>query len=997
MIHLHAHSRFSVGDALPTCEELAKSCEGGALAITDHDNLGGIVQHKKACKKHNVKPIYGVELTYEEEGEFHITLLAKNQQGLTNLFKLVEKENVSRSDICDRQEGLIALSGDLKGEIPQAILRQQRDRLQIAVSSFAHAFVDDFYFEIIDHGLEEQKQVNEFLTTLSKFDIPCVKTNDIHYASQEDALGHAVLMADKLGRHIEPKWALNHGVTEAYPKDLGDNPHAEEIVEKCDAELEFPEFPFLPDSGAENEDAYLWKRAKKALKRRFREDGIDDIETKKEYADRLKYEWEIICDMGYAGYYLIVEDFVRYAHKEDILVGPGRGSGAGSLVAYSLRITNVDPIKYNLIFERFLNPDRVSMPDFDIDFPKESRGEVIDYVREEYGHVTEIETYNEYKTKKSWQSAGRVMGVDPVVRDYCSDRYLEEGGLDDILKDKPEFEEEVDCARRIQGAYREKSVHAAGVLVADEPISNFVPVSPDQKCQLPFEDAEEMGMVKFDFLGLKELDVIEHTLRMIPKEMSADDIPMGDQEAIDLVADESVVGLFQISGDDIAAYVDTMNVESIHDIIAAIALYRPGPMDAGMHTEYVDRKKGISEVEYLHEDLEPILKDTYGIIVYQEQVMKIAQLIADYSLGEADILRRAMGKKKEKLMAEQKDIFFENAVDNGYEEDFVEELWSQIETFARYGFNRAHATSYGFITYQTAYLKAHWTAEFLAAQMRVRSNDLDKISRFVRDAERFGLDLFMPDVSKSPFQFDGYTDNVRYGIEPIKGLNTETAEKITNLRPFDDFEDFIKRVPMSTKDLEVLLYAGALDRLLDIETVEEKINRYPDIIAKKERLLDQAKEERENSQMAFDFIDYVYDVEETEREMRKWDLYKKEKDLLGVYRSGHPIEDYDVGRFDGIHLDAAEQFLGETEKVIGVVHDYEQRMRIDDETEEEHTYAIVEMEDETAHESLWWFDEPDFDLLEADEPILFDIYIGTYNDEISPIIQSAQTFAIEVV
>lgn len=699
--HLHVHTIYSAGDALGSSEDYAKRMpEGAALAITDHDTMAGYIDHHDACKKHDVKPIYGVECTLSNGR--HLTLLAMNEEGYRNLCRMMHLEK-TREVLQDYSEGVICLSGDLNGPLSVPILEEDAETLREWFGFLRETYGDRLYLEQIDHGLEEQNRVNRVLEKLAA---PTVQTNDVHYPDRSDARAHAVFMADKLDKHIDMDWALYHGVDGAYLTEMPSQETADEIVDRCTFDLPVDEVdPIMPDftppedykvyvdASKDDQKQYLLNLGIRGLLRR-----VDDKEALNEtYLPRLKHEWEIVCEMGYAGYYLIVYDFIEYAHQEGIPVGPGRGSGAGSLLAYALRITDIDPIRHGLLFERFLNPERVSMPDFDIDFAYRRREEVIDYVKEKYGDpsVSAICTYGTCKPKEAWKTAARPMGISRKLQDDFSDLYLpetkagksfDEIDLEEALEEHPEAKGPIEMAAELEGAIRSVGRHAAGFVITPQHVEEYAPLSPeDRAVQYDMEAAERMGLVKFDFLGLKELDVIDYAQDLVGHDV---EMPHGDEETLEYISTGNTLGMFQISSEGFQQMMPKMQPEEFADLVASVALYRPGPKDAGMIDDYIKRKNGDEPVEYPHPDLEECLKETYGVIVYQEQVMQIAQIIAGYSLGEADILRRAMGKKKTKVMNQQKPKFIEQAQERGYSEELARDLWSQIDTFSDYGFNK---------------------------------------------------------------------------------------------------------------------------------------------------------------------------------------------------------------------------------------------------------------------------------------------------------------------
>lgn len=932
MIHLHTHSTFSVGDSVATVDQLAKTAgPRSCLAITDHNTMGGIVQFSRACYKYGTKPIFGVELDTNDAGR--LTLLAKDNNGLRNLFYLLASPR-TYDDLYSYRSGVVALSGDLCGILPLSILKDDHAAIKEHAGRLQSIYGENFFLEKIDHGLREQKYVNAtYDRWAATSSARTVTTNDVHYVSRDDADLHLIMLCDKIGRKIDHESINYHLIKEAWLKDLPYDPVAKEISEECNAELNFggnylPPYP-VPDGYTETE--YLKHKVWAGLQ----EKGL----TSQEYIDRARHEISIIDSMGFSGYFLIVWDFVAYAHRNGIPVGPGRGSGAGSLVAYALDITNLDPLRYDLLFERFLNPERLSMPDFDIDFGPSRRLEVIDYVVGKYKHVCQINTFGELKPRSAWKSAARVLGVSYKDSEFFSrklpdttevgntnislDKIFDRGTvredtpeqykvLDKMLDNNPSFREPLGYATRMEGMYRSLGIHAAAVLIAGDRIQNYIPLwlaknSPVDKAQtelvsqLAYEDAEQLGLVKFDFLGVNELEVIQYAVSLIEEQgievIDLDRIEyIHDPETFDLIATGRTLGIFQISSKGLQQFMQQMKAEKFEDIVAAVALYRPGPMDVepkGMHLEYVDRKHGREPVIYPHDDLRDVLGDTYGIIVYQEQVMQIAQKIAGYSLGQADLLRRAMGKKKKDVMQKEYVKFMNGGASNGYNEDLLVHLWSQIETFARYGFNKSHAAAYAKIAYQTSYLKAHYTAELLAAQMQIRHSNFDEVSEFVDDARHFNIKVMDPDIQKTPKNFDVRNGVIRAGFVGIKGINHDVALRLQKSQPYQNLTDVFLSAQMNKRDAMALLKAGAFDSLLGADTMEKKRKLRAALSEQLDQFLKYSRKRRDNPGQGMLFPDLGVPFNPTpEVQWGRRELLDYEYDVLGRYVSGHPVDRY---------------------------------------------------------------------------------------------------------
>lgn len=894
--------------------------DGGVAAITDHDVMSGIVAHQKACEKYNVKPIFGVEATIE--GRYHLTLLAQTSKGLVSLYRLLGSAK-TWDDLSQNSYEVICLSGDIMGPLSIPILEQDVSLFKTNFKKLHDIFKDRLYFEHIDWGLQEQEVVNKNLKRFSdKYDVPVVKTSDAHYLTPDQAEAHAVLVCDGMSRKIDYQNIGYHLPRGAYVQDLGHNPHADEVASRCNVKLELgnnkiPHFD-VPE-GFDTDTEYLRYLTVKGLKER----GV----WSKEYEERFEYEIGIIESMGFSGYFLIVWDFINYAHSRGIPVGPGRGSGAGSIVAYGLSITNIDPIQYNLLFERFLNPERVSMPDFDIDFGQHKRGEVIRYVVKKYGEefVAQIATFSELKPRAAWKSAAKVLGLSFKESNEFSDMlpdtiasgehtinslFDENGNLmpnipSEYLKIGTLMPNEiVKMARGIEGAYRSVGKHAAGILIADEKINNIVPVwntnhpgpaTTDHNdtiyvSQLDKNDAEDMGLVKFDFLGLKELDVIKYTLHLLKKQGKAvpnmDEIPKDDPRVYEMISRGDTLGMFQISSRGLSHFCKKLKPSQFNDIVAATALYRPGPKDVGMHDTYVRRKNGEEPVVYIHEDHKKVLGDTYGVIIYQEQVMAIVQLMAGYSLGQADILRRAMGKKNKSVLDAQKSIFVEKGLGRGYSEEVLEETWSQIETFSRYGFNLSHSVAYSEITYQTAWLKVNHMPEFMAAQMQVRREDVEEVSSFAEEARRFGIEVMEPDINRGNKKFTVMNDKIYVGLSSIKNMNDKTANAIEKTAPYKDLDDLFVRVHLSKGDIKALLMSGALDSLIRHDDI---FQGRADVMEFSEPLMKYSKKNRGQTDLFGSASIEVYEL------AQKWEfreLLENEYHYLGRYRSGHPVDEF---------------------------------------------------------------------------------------------------------
>lgn len=1009
MIQLHVHTKFSIGDALPSSYDLAKNMNGGALAITDHDSMSGIVEHYFACKKHDVKPIYGSEITTDTNNR--LTLLAENQDGLFNLYRLMSVEK-NYENLNKFSKGIIAMSGDLMGAIPLSILRKDKKNFKYHFESLKDIYGENFYFEDINHGLKEQKIISDFFKKFSKkSNTKIATTNDVHYLNKEDALLHAVLLCSALKKDIGNLYHINR---EAYLKDVA-NDVSKEIAERCNVKLNLDN-PAMPDFpipvGYPNEFTYIKKMVFEGLKKK-------NIQTQ-DYIDRANYELSIIDSMGFCGYFLIVWDFINWARRKNIAVGPGRGSGAGSLVAYALEITNIDPLRYGLLFERFLNPDRVSLPDFDIDFSQERREEVIAYVNQKYGrdYVAQIATMSGLKPRAAWKTAARAYGVEfnesNIISQQLPDAatvesskislnkiFDDEGRVNseyseykDLEKYTKKYPEVFQTARNLEGAYKEMGKHAAGVLISKNPIASTIPTwspatFPGKSdingliSQLQYTDAEKMGMVKFDFLGLVELDVIQYALDLIKQDygidIDLDNIDMiNDKKTFDMISSGDTYGIFQAQGDGFAKFMTLLQPSEFNDLIAGVALYRPGPKDVGMDEEYANRKNGKSEVVYLHPDLEPVLKDTYGIIIYQEQVMEVVRTISGYSLGEADIMRRAMGKKKK----EEMDIQFEKFVSGAegvYERDLINEIWNQIETFARYGFNKSHAAVYAKIMYQTAWLKANYPEALLAAQMEKRFDDVDKVAMFRKNAKQLGVEVIDFNINKSAAKFSIKDRQIRMGLKSIKGISENVAMTIEKNQPYDNFTDFIKRGcrGVSRSQVESLINVGAMDSFADIDYLEYRKM----ILAHVDIFLKSSKKDPSNGNQFSLFPSEEYGFSKEKLKISTEDMIHNEYIASGMYLSMHPSEIFrkKIKSIGGVTISsiksADQQYL-----ICAVVRD-----RRDIFTKNGDIMCFLLVEDETGDYSATVFPSNTKGLkeIEVGYPYFFQVQTSLYKGEIS--------------
>ncbi len=966
-VHLHVHSEFSLLDGAARITDLVQQAADlgmKSLALTDHGVMYGAVPFYKACKNKGIKPIIGCEAYFtsgsrKERGSrkdqpiYHLILLAKNEVGYRNLMKLCSighlegfhyKPRIDLESLRTHNEGIICLSACLGGEVPQHLLHGRYEEARKAALRFKEIFGADFYLELQDHGISEQKRVNPQLIQLSEeTGIPLVATNDIHYLQREDAEVQDVLICIGTGKTVDDEQRLRIPTDQLYFKSGEEMarlfPHVQEallntvvIADKCQLELEFdrsilPQYSPLP-KGVTSEQ-YLHALCSKGLVARYeRSDRWHDAEARQELEERLSYELGVIGSMGFADYFLIVWDFIAYSHRHGIAVGPGRGSSAGSIVAYVLQITNVDPMKYHLLFERFLNPERITMPDIDIDFSDERRDEVIEYVVDKYGreHVAQIITFGTMAARAAVRDVGRALNIPfgdvdktakliPNQLGIRIDRAMEVSAeLKKLYDTGGKIREMLDMAMKVEGMPRHSSTHAAGVVISRDALTDVVPLQEGSEktalTQYSMEHLESIGLLKMDFLGLRTLSIIERTMKWI-EEMTGnmpdfDQIPDNDVQTYEMLGHGDTTGVFQLESAGVRRVLKDLKPSEFEDVISVLALYRPGPME--FIPKFIQAKHGLLQVEYPHEDLEPILKDTYGIIVYQEQIMKIASTMAGFSLGESDLLRRAVSKKKREVLDRERSHFVEGSSHQGYTEEEANKVYDMIVRFADYGFPRAHATAYGVLAFQTAYLKSHYPVQFMASMLTAVMGNHRKVAEYVLECRRMVISVLSPDVNESkvlftpvPISSEGAIDeagsgHIRFGLGAVKNVGTQAVENIMLIRqdkPFESLLDFCRRIDLrvcNKRVIESLIQAGAFDSLpghrsqllamLD-ETVEAAVKW---------------RKDRDDLQIQmFDFV-----------ESANWEIaypdippytvgqqLELERELLGLYLSGHPLDDYE--------------------------------------------------------------------------------------------------------
>lgn len=870
-VPLHLHTEYSLLDGSIKIDELVElACryKMPAVAMTDHGNLFGAVEFYKKVSKAGIKPIIGCEVyvapssrlerggTEVGESPYHLILLAKDNSGYRNLVTLVSraytegfyyKPRIDKDLLAQYSGGLIGLSACLKGEVPAYVSRDRIDRARQSALEYKNILgPENFYIEIQDNGLPAQELANRRLVELAEeLHIGTVATNDCHYLRKEDARAHDILLCIQTGKTVSDENRLRFESSEFYFKSPDEMKRAFheipaavistlKIAERCNVEFTLGKslLPMYELEEGRSAGAYLKELASEGMRTKF---GDNPPES---YKNRLKIELDIINRMNYASYFLIVWDFIRYARQNDIPVGPGRGSVAGSVVAYFLGITEIDPLRYNLLFERFLNPERVSMPDIDVDFCKDRRAEVISYVSDKYGkdHVAQIITFGTMAAKAAIRDVGRSLDIPyaevdriaklvPNIPNVTIEEALRtEPQLSELYNSNPKVKEILDIAERLEGLCRHASTHAAGVVVSPEPLTEYAPLYKNPSdgtitTQFDMGSVEAIGLLKFDFLGLKTLTIIEKTLEYIKSggvHLSLSEIPLDDADSYRLLSSGKTTGVFQLESAGMRDILVRMQPNRFEDLIALVALYRPGPM--AWIDDFIKRKKGEAKISYEMPQLKEILAETYGIILYQEQVMMIANKIANFSMGQADILRRAMGKKKPEEMEKQKEGFIKGAMANGISERKAARLFENMAPFAMYGFNKSHSAAYAYIAYQTAYLKAHFPVEFMAATLSSDMDNTDKIVKSIAECRKMAIDILPPDINESGREFRVIGKAIRFGLEAVKGVGSSAIESVLTARdkdgPFKSCEDFLQRVDgkkVNKKVIESLIKAGAFD------------------------------------------------------------------------------------------------------------------------------------------------------------------------------------------
>ncbi len=950
-VHLHNHSEFSMLDGACRLDGLvsrAQELKMGAVALTDHGVMYGCVEFYQKAKKAGVKPILGCEVyvapgsrfdknVSKESANTHLTLLAKDNAGYRNLMHLVSyafldgfyyKPRVDWELLERYHEGLIALSGCMSGQIARSVLANLNEEAKTTAAAYSKLFGEgNYYIEIQDHGIPEQKKINTGLIEIADaLGIGLIASNDVHYLKREDSVSHDVLLCIQTGSTMEEEGRMKFSTEEFYMKSgeemaavFPERPEALAnslaIAEACNVELELGKI-LLPE--CEVPKGHTLETQLESLCREGLAGRYDQIGP--EIEERLVHELDVIKTTGFSGYFLIVWDFIRFAKENGIRVGPGRGSAAGSIVAYALGITNIDPLEHDLLFERFLNPERVSMPDIDIDFCYVRRDEVIRYVVDKYGEdrVAQIITFSTMAARAAIRDAGRVFAIPygvvdkiakmvPEIPGTTLDTALESAELQEAYATDEVTQKVIDTAKALEGMIRQDSIHAAGVVIAKDALPNYIPIQKKPTTEVvtqgSMDTITDIGLLKMDFLGLRTLTVIGDALAGIERnhgvKIDIDELPLDDEKTYELLQSGNTIGLFQLESSGMRALVRDLEPTAFHDIVALLALYRPGPLQSGMVKDFVDCKHGRKEIAYPHPMLESFLKDTYGIIVYQEQVMRVATDMAGFSLGEADILRKAMGKKKAEVLAEQKEKFISGAQANGIEKKTAGKVFDLVNHFAGYGFNKSHSAAYAVVSYQTAYLKAHYPHEFMAALLTSIMDNKDKVALYVNECRRLDIEVRPPDVNESFSEFTAVDSQILFGLAAVRNAGSGAIEKIIEARgerPFVSLVDFCERVDsasLNKRALESLIKGGAFDSLgasrkFFLSTFEQAV----DAGNKRRKELESgqfslfggggADEDRATPQKP------VWPAAAKD-ELAKPEMLAFEKDMLGLYVSDNPL------------------------------------------------------------------------------------------------------------
>jgi DNA polymerase-3 subunit alpha len=1061
-VHLHVHTQYSLLDGTIRLDDLlqkAKEYHMPAVAMTDHGNLYGTIDFYKHAYKYGIKPIIGCELYVAPRSRFdktgygigetanHLIVLAKNMQGYKNLMKLSTtaylegfyyRPRIDKEILTQHHDGLIGMSACLHGEIAAHILHGNSGDAIRSAEQYRDIFGEDnFFIEIMENGLPDQKRANQGLIELSnKHGFPLVATNDCHYLNQGDAEAHEVLLCIQTGKTMEDSERMKFATDQFYFRSPDEMkrlfsycPEAIDntvnIAEKCNLTFStgsffLPHFAVSPD---ETLDECLKREAKEGLATLLR----SIMNTREQYEKRLQHELEIIRSMGFAGYFLIVSDFINYARKMNIPVGPGRGSAAGSLVAYTIGITNIDPIRYNLFFERFLNPDRISMPDIDTDFCPEGRDEIIRYVTEKYGSdkVSQIITFGKMQARAVIRDVGRAMNISygevdriakmipNVLNIKLEEAIRREPKLREEEKKNPRIKKLLDLSRALEGLNRHSSTHAAGVVISDLPLVERIPLCKSPKdeiiTQFSMNDIAEVGLTKFDFLGLKTLTVIKNALKFIYDGrgivVDIGNLSLDDRQTYELLMRGNTDGIFQLESSGMKDILVRMKPDCIEDVIALIALYRPGPMDNV--PEFIARKQRKTKIVFEVPELEAILKETYGIIVYQEQVMQIAVAIGNYSMSEADTLRKVMSKKKtEEMESKEKPKFLQGARKKKIPETKAAKIWEQMETFGKYGFNKSHSTAYAIISYQTAFLKAHHPAEFMAALLTSEKDNRDKIISHISSCKDMGLNVLPPDINESMSDFSVVGEHIRFGLAAVKNVGVGAIESIISVRqkdgPFSSIVDFCDRIDprkVNKRVIESLIKCGAFD---------STGHRRRQLMTCYEEIMDKAqRRQRERSSGQVNFLEQIDNhcddaslsgsINYPLPDLPEWDhkeLLLNEKETIGFYITGHPLSRFSDLMVMIVNADSSSLFKKtdrETVILAGIVSNIRDVM-----TRRKETMAYITLEDLKGSISVIFF--PDvyrntYDLLHGEEPLLIKGTIDVAEDSIKVIASEVKLLA----
>ncbi|MDP3919711.1 MAG: DNA polymerase III subunit alpha [Candidatus Omnitrophota bacterium] len=952
--HLQVHTQYSLLDStckIPNLIKRAVQLKFPAIAMTDNGNLFGAVSFYGEAMKQGVKPIIGMR-TYVapssrfdkqthgiKEASFHLTLLARDEVGYRNLMKLTSigylegfyyRPRVDKETLKKYSEGIIALSGGLRGEIPHYLLHDQPHEAKRAIDEYTDIFgKENFYLEVMDHGIEPQKRlIRDYIQLANTHDLPLVATNDVHYIYRHEAAAHDALICIGTGSNLDEPNRLRYSGDHYYLKSreemaalFKEVPEALkntiEIANRCNLKLDFNKthLPNFEVPAGKTLDGYLEELCYTYLKSAMTE-GVPV-----EYKQRLKYELEIINKMGYTGYFLIVWDFIRFAKESGIPVGPGRGSAAGSLVAFVLGITCVDPIKHGLIFERFLNPDRVSMPDIDIDFCYERRDEVIDYVKRRYGtdNVAQIITFGTMAARAVVRDVGRVMAfsypeVDRLAKLIPNELNItltqalaREPQLKELIATDDRINQWVETSRALEGLARHASTHAAGVVISDRPLTDYVGLfqtNEQVSTQFTMKDLEKIGLLKMDFLGLRTLTMIAHAVKIVKRtrkeEVDIGGLPLDDKLAYDMLSESKSAGVFQLESSGMRDLLKKMRPSCFDHLVALLALYRPGPLGSGMVDDFIHRMHDASKIKYDHPALEPILKETYGVILYQEQVMKIVSDMAGFTLAQADSLRRAIGKKIPEIMDREKKAFLTGATKKGARDAVAERIWNLIDYFSGYGFNKSHSTAYALISYQTAYLKSHYPIEFMTALLTSEMRNADKVVRYIEECKKMGIQVLPPAVNESYSEFTCVEDHIRFGLAAVKNVGSTAIDSVLLSRkkdgPFKSFYDFTERVDLrvcNRKVLESLIKSGSLDGFgLKRSQLMAMIDRALEMGSNLQR-------DRSRGQLSFfqasDAAGVFDHVSQQVPDIPEWaesQMLAYERELLGFYVTSHPLARY---------------------------------------------------------------------------------------------------------